>query len=91
MTVSTLFLELRRSRVLVLGIALVTFAYGGIMGAMYPILAENQSLLDEYMKVFPKEFLAAFGMTGSDAAPLTELFDVFQRQIVAGQIQQAVE
>ncbi len=69
MTVSTLFLELRRSRVLVLGIALVTFAYGGIMGAMYPILAENQSLLDEYMKVFPKEFLAAFGMTGTLTDP----------------------
>ena len=69
MIVSTLLLELRRSRSLVVGIALVTLAYGGIMGAMYPVLAENQALMDEYMKVFPKEFLLAFGMTGSLTDP----------------------
>ncbi|MBP1706038.1 MAG: hypothetical protein H6Q36_1777 [Chloroflexi bacterium] len=69
MTVSTLLLELRRSRTLVVGMAVVTLAYGGIMGAMYPVLAENQALLDEYMKVFPKEFLLAFGMTGTLTDP----------------------
>ena len=69
MTRSTLFLELRRSRMLVIGMALVTLAYGGIMGAMYPILKENQALLDEYMKVFPKELMAAFGMSGTLTDP----------------------
>jgi ABC-2 type transport system permease protein len=69
MMVSTLLLELRRSRTLVVGMLLVTVAYGGIMGLMYPILAENQALLDEYMKVFPKEFMAAFGMTGTLTDP----------------------
>ena len=69
MTISTLFLELRRSRALVIGMALVTLVYGGIMGAMYPILQENQALLDEYMKVFPKEFMAAFGMNGTLTDP----------------------
>jgi len=69
MTRSTLFLELRRSRTLVIGMALVTLAYGGIMGAMYPILKQNQALLDEYMKVFPKELMAAFGMSGTLTDP----------------------
>lgn len=69
MTASTLLLELRRSRALVLGLAIVTLAYGGIMGAMYPVLAENQALLDEYMKVFPKEFMLMFGMTGTLTDP----------------------
>jgi beta-exotoxin I transport system permease protein len=69
MTRATLFLELRRSRALVLGMAVVTLAYGGIMGAMYPVLAENQALMDEYMKVLPKEFLLVFGMTGSLTDP----------------------
>jgi ABC-2 type transport system permease protein len=69
MTVSTLFLELRRSRTLVIGMAVVTLAYGGIIGAMYPVFQQNQALLDEYMKVFPKELWAAFGMTGTLTDP----------------------
>lgn len=69
MTRSTLLLELRRSRALVIGIALVTLAYGGIMAAMFPVFEENQALLDEYMKVFPKEFLAAFGLSGTLTDP----------------------
>lgn len=64
MTAATFRLELRRSRSLVVGMAVVTLAYGGIMAAMYPIMEEHQALLDEYMKVFPQEFLAAFGMVG---------------------------
>ena len=58
-------LELRRSRSLALGLLAVTILYGGLVGAIYPILRDNARLLDEYMAVFPKAVLAAFGMTGS--------------------------
>jgi ABC-2 type transport system permease protein len=69
MIVSTLLLELRRSRTLVAGVAAVGLAYGGVMGAMFPILAENQALLDQYLHLFPKEFMAAFGITGTLSDP----------------------
>jgi ABC-type transport system involved in multi-copper enzyme maturation permease subunit len=39
------------------------------MGAMYPIMVENDEILKAYIETFPKEFLAAFGMTGSLADP----------------------
>lgn len=58
-------LELRRSRSLALGLLAVTVLYGGVVGAIYPVLRDNSRLLDEYMAVFPKPILAAFGMTGS--------------------------
>ena len=34
---------------------------------------------------------SAFGMSWCDTAPLAELFDLFQRQIVTRQMQQAIE
>ena len=34
------------------------------MALMYPIMVENDDLMTQYMEMFPKEFLAAFGMTG---------------------------
>ena len=57
-------LELRRSRLLAVWLAVVVAGYGAIMGAMYPVLKANDALMSEYMQTFPKEFLAAFGMTG---------------------------
>jgi ABC-2 type transport system permease protein len=57
-------LELRRSRALAVWLAVVLAIYGGIMGVMYPVLKSNDALMTEYMRSFPKEFLAAFGMTG---------------------------
>jgi ABC-2 type transport system permease protein len=57
-------LELRRNRSLTLGLAITLAAYGAMMGAMYPIMVENDELFSAYMETFPKEFLAAFGMTG---------------------------
>lgn len=62
-------LELRRSRALVGWLAVVLLAYGAVMAAMYPILKENQALLDDYLKVFPKVFLTAFGMEGALTDP----------------------
>jgi len=62
-------LELRRSRMVAFWMAVVVLAYGGIVAAMYPILLENSQAFEDYMKIFPKELLAAFGMTGSLADP----------------------
>jgi len=69
MTGLTFRLELRRSRMVTFWLAVVVLAYGGIVAAMYPILLENAQAFEDYMKIFPKELLAAFGMTGSLADP----------------------
>src|SRR5512143_1052188 len=57
-------LELRRNRTLAVWLGVSLLLYGGIMGLMYPILKSNDELMRQYMDTFPKEFLAAFGMTG---------------------------
>jgi ABC-2 type transport system permease protein len=61
---TALGLELRRVRSLALALGISLAIYGAIMGAMYPILQANDELMTQYMQTFPKEFLAAFGMTG---------------------------
>jgi ABC-type transport system involved in multi-copper enzyme maturation permease subunit len=60
-----LWLELRRSRSLTIWLAVVALAYSAIIGAFYPVIRDNVKLLDDYMAVFPKPLLAAFGMVGS--------------------------
>jgi ABC-2 type transport system permease protein len=62
-------LELRRDRGLTLWLAVALAGYGAMMGLMYPIMQSNDELMRMYMETFPKEFLAAFGMTGSLADP----------------------
>lgn len=57
-------LELRRCRSLAVWLAVSLAIYGAIMGLMYPIMKSNDDLMRQYMETFPKEFLAAFGMTG---------------------------
>jgi ABC-2 type transport system permease protein len=69
MTALTFRLEFRRSRMVALWLVVVVIAYGGIVAGMYPILQENSEAFEDYMKIFPKELLAAFGMTGSLADP----------------------
>jgi ABC-type transport system involved in multi-copper enzyme maturation permease subunit len=58
-------LELRRSRSLAIWLGVVVFAYGAFVGGFYPVIRDNSKLLDEYMAVFPKPMLAAFGMDGT--------------------------
>lgn len=58
-------LELRRIRSLVGWLALVAIAYGGIVSGFYPTFRENERMVEQYMALFPKELLAAFGMEGS--------------------------
>lgn len=69
MTGLTFRLELRRSRMVAFWMAVIVLAYGGIIAAMYPILQENATALEDYMKIFPEGLMAAFGMTGSLVDP----------------------
>jgi len=69
MTWLTFRLEMRRSRMVALWMAVIVLAYGGIIAAMYPILQENATALEDYMKIFPEQLMAAFGMTGSLVDP----------------------
>jgi ABC-2 type transport system permease protein len=69
MTLATFRLELRRDRTLTLWLGIIAFAYAGTMAIFYPLMKENVALLEEYMELFPEEFLIAFGMTGSLADP----------------------
>ncbi len=62
-------LELRRARVLIAWLSVITVAYAGTMALFWPIMRDNTALLEQYMQVFPKGFLAAFGMEGSLADP----------------------
>jgi ABC-2 type transport system permease protein len=57
-------LELRRNRTLLVWLGVALGGYAALMGFMYPIMLENDALFAAYMETFPKEFLAAFGMTG---------------------------
>ena len=62
-------LELRRNRSLLIALVVSLVGYGAIMGLMWPIMEESDAQMRAYMEMFPKEFLAAFGMTGSLADP----------------------
>ena len=69
MTLATFRLELRRDRMLTFWLGVIAFAYAGTMAAFFPLMKDNLSLIDEYMEILPREFLVAFGMTGSLADP----------------------
>ena len=58
-------LELRRSRPMVIGLGAILLLYGSFISAFYPVIRDNAKLIDEYMAVFPKGMLAAFGMEGT--------------------------
>ncbi len=62
-------LELRRNRALTIWLAVALGGYAAIMGLMYPFMKANEALVQQYMDAFPKEFMAAFGMTGSLSDP----------------------
>ena len=62
-------LELRRSRSLIVWLGITLLGYGGVMGLMHPMMRENDDLIQQYIDVFPKEMMAAFGMSGSLSDP----------------------
>jgi ABC-2 type transport system permease protein len=62
---SVLRLELRRSRSLVGWLAFTMAAYTALMVGYYPMMKSNQAALDAMLKVWPKEMMAAFNITGN--------------------------
>ena len=73
----TLRLELRRSRSLAIWLGLVVFGYGAFMAAFYPVIRDNAKLIDDYMAVFPKAMMAAFGMEGAALANHGTFFNTY--------------
>jgi len=67
--IAALRLELRRMRGLIGWTAVVAIAYGGIVAAIYPTFRDNDQMIKDYMALFPKGILAAFGMVGSLSDP----------------------
>lgn len=62
-------LEMRRNRSLLIALVVSLVGYGALMGLIWPIMKESDEQMRAYIEMFPKEFLAAFGMTGSLADP----------------------
>lgn len=65
MTGDVIRLEIRRSRSLAIWLGIVVVLYGAFIAAFYPVVRDNMKLIDEYMAVFPKPLMAAFGLGGS--------------------------
>ena len=66
-------LELRRSWTLVVWIGAIAFVYAGGITLFYPTIIANAAQFEELLKVYPRELMAAFGITGSLADPGTFL------------------
>ena len=64
-------LELRRGRAMLLWVTLVSVAYAAIITAFYPTILENAAAYEDMLKFYPKELLAAFGISGGLAEPGT--------------------
>ena len=69
MTTAALRLELRRGRVLVAWLIVVTAAYAGFLSLFYANVAANAAEFEKLLEVYPKEILIAFGMEANFADP----------------------
>ena len=64
-------LDLRRSVPTLGWIAIVSVGYAAIITAFYPTIIDNAKAYEEMMKLYPKELLAAFGISGGLGDPGT--------------------
>ena len=69
--ITALRLELRRGLMLVVWVAVVSMIYAGIITAFYPTILENAAEFEKMMAIYPKELMAAFGISGSLGDPGT--------------------
>jgi ABC-2 type transport system permease protein len=76
-TGSILGLEARRSRALVLTLAIVAIVYGAFVAALYPTMQANAKLLEDYLNILPKQILAAFGMAGGSLVDPGNFFSTY--------------
>jgi putative exporter of polyketide antibiotics len=54
---------------LLVGVAALSVLYAGGITAFYPTILENAERFEEMLSVYPKELMAAFGITGSLGDP----------------------
>jgi ABC-2 type transport system permease protein len=66
---AALRLELRRGRVLVAWLIVVTAAYAGFLSLFYTNVAENAAEFEKMLEIYPREILIAFGMEADFADP----------------------
>ena len=66
---TSLRLDLRRSRLLTVWLLVIVVLYAGFIAYFYPVVRDNTSAVDGYLKLLPKGMLAAFGLTGSLSDP----------------------
>ena len=71
--IAALRLELRRGRMLVLWVGLVAVLYAGGITLFYPTILENAAEFEKILEIYPKELMAAFGISGSLGDPGTFL------------------
>ncbi len=69
--ITVLRLELRRGRSLVLWVGLIAVLYAGIITAFYPTILQNAAEFAKMMAIYPRELMAAFGISGDLSAPGT--------------------
>ena len=69
--IDRLRLELRRGRMLVLWVGLVSALYAGVITAFYPTILENAAEFEKMLAIYPKELMAAFGISGNLGDPGT--------------------
>jgi hypothetical protein len=62
-------LDLRRSRALILWVGLISALYAGFITGFYPTVLENQAEFEKMLEIYPKEIMAAFGITGGLGDP----------------------
>ena len=71
--ISAFRLDVRRSRMLVLWVGLVSVLYAGIITAFYPTILDNAKEFEKMLEIYPKELMAAFGIAGNLGDPGTFL------------------
>ena len=69
MSAIAFLLELRRSRTLLVSLAVVTGLYAGFITVFYTNVAENATAFEDLLKLYPKELMVAFGIEGNFADP----------------------
>lgn len=62
-------LDVRRNRSLMLWIGLVAALYAGGITLFYPTILENAAEFERMLTIYPKELMAAFGISGSLGDP----------------------
>ena len=57
-------LELRRDRMLLFWLGLISAVYAGFMTLFFPTILENSAQFEKLLEAYPKELMAAFGLQG---------------------------